>query len=161
MRYGRLKEEQLHALHHEFSVFLATLSIDKNAWDSIKATDSRRVDQILDTFSDMVWDRVLEKCSYLEWVLPKQWFLFHCKPDEVHSYIVNVTDLHIDLTTVSDWSWLSERFYEPEVELFKASKGYDGDRNGFLYQYIRKGAVISDGVHYDQVAAYFLESNEK
>ena len=161
MRYGRLEEEHLHALHHEFSVFLASLSIDKAAWDSIKTTDSKRVNDLLDAFSEAVWDRVLTNCSYLEWVLPKQWFLFYCKSDTVHSYIVNVSDKQIDLTTKSGWSWLSERFYESEVEFFKASKAYGGDRNDFLYEYIRKGAVISDGTHYNQVAAYFLESGEK
>ena len=37
MEYTRLTKEQFKALHKEFSIFLATQSIDKEKWNLIKA----------------------------------------------------------------------------------------------------------------------------
>ena len=66
MEYTRLTKEQFKALHKEFSIFLATQSIDKEKWNLIKAENPDLTNQKLDEFSDIVWMDVLDKIKYLE-----------------------------------------------------------------------------------------------
>ena len=54
MKYERLTKEQFEALHQEFSNFLATQSIDKAEWDSIKTNKPEVAEQELDVFSDLI-----------------------------------------------------------------------------------------------------------
>lgn len=160
MKYHRLNEEQLKAMHEEFSVFLAAQSIDKKAWDTIKSTQPERVDTFIDTFSDMVWEKVLNTCNYLEWNDQRQLFLFHCKSDSISVYIIKVLKESINLETPSGWQWLVDHFFDPEVTLYTSSKVYDGSRNLFLYDYIKKGAVITAGARYNEIATYFSKSSK-
>ena len=47
MEYTRLTKEQFKALHKEFSIFLATQSIDKEKWNLIKAENPDLTNQKL------------------------------------------------------------------------------------------------------------------
>ena len=66
MKYTRLSKEQFESLQKEFALFLASQSIDKIRWDQIKAKNYRLTEELLDLFSDLVWDQSLEKITYLE-----------------------------------------------------------------------------------------------
>jgi hypothetical protein len=65
MKYTRLTKEQFEELTQEFSTFLATQTIDKAEWDTIKA-EKEVAEQELDVFSDLVWEGVLTRAEYLE-----------------------------------------------------------------------------------------------
>ena len=77
MKYQRLTKEQLDELHEEFATFLATQSIDAQMWVEIIAERPNVAEEQLDLFSDIVWERVLEKVTYLENIAPDYLFLFH------------------------------------------------------------------------------------
>ena len=83
MKYTRLTKEQLEELHPEFINFLATQSIDKAEWDSIKANSPEIVEQELDVFSDLIWEGVLTRATYLEYFSKNHVFLFDCKADQI------------------------------------------------------------------------------
>lgn len=50
MKYTRLTKEQFEELHQEFTTFLATQSIDKAEWDTIKKEKPEVAEQELDVF---------------------------------------------------------------------------------------------------------------
>lgn len=62
-------------MHEEFSAFLASNGVDKTLWDSKKVNESSEVDELLDQFSDLVWDAVLEKAGYIENISANHLFL--------------------------------------------------------------------------------------
>ena len=64
LKYTRLTKEQFDYLSEEFSLFLASKAIDSKQWDNIKSNSPERVDLILDLFSDIVWDDILNKGKY-------------------------------------------------------------------------------------------------
>ena len=66
MKYSRLTKEQFEELNQEFSTFLATQAIDKAEWNKIKAEKPEVAEQELDVFSDLIWEGVLSKATYLE-----------------------------------------------------------------------------------------------
>jgi hypothetical protein len=58
VKYTRLTKEQFEELTQEFSTFLATQTIDKAEWDTIKAENRELRKNWM--FSDLVWENVLE-----------------------------------------------------------------------------------------------------
>ena len=70
MKFHRLSEAQFHEMHEEFSVFLASNSIDKKKWERIKSEVPEKVTFLLDKFSDLVWEKILNQCNYLEFSTP-------------------------------------------------------------------------------------------
>ena len=78
MKYSRLTKEQFDLLNIDFSQFLASKSIDKLKWSEMKINNSLQVETLLDKFSDLVWDDILSRETYLIHLSKKQLFLFYC-----------------------------------------------------------------------------------
>ena len=72
MKYSRLTKEQFEELHQEFINFLATQSITADEWTNIKTNKPEVAEQELDVFSDIIWEGVLSKVTYLEHISPQQ-----------------------------------------------------------------------------------------
>tara|TARA_B110000211_G_C14045615_1_gene538789 strand:- start:915 stop:1397 length:483 start_codon:yes stop_codon:yes gene_type:complete len=158
MKYHRLTEAQFHEMHEEFSIFLATNSIDKKKWDCVKKETPTTVSFLLDEFSDLVWEKILTQCSYLEFITPKQLFLFWTKEVTVDTLVLKVTNVKHDLTTSEGFNWMLSNLSSNRITLFKASREYEPRRNDFIYSYLKKGAVLSDGLYFKQLKSYFSNS---
>ena len=61
MRYHKLSEAQLHEMHEEFAIFLASQAINKKEWDRIKEKEPDRIEDFLASFSDLVWEKILSE----------------------------------------------------------------------------------------------------
>jgi cag pathogenicity island protein 24 len=150
MKYSRLTREQFQELHPEFINFLASQSIDRTEWDRIKSKNPHVAEQELDVFSDLIWEGVLNKASYLENNAPKQLFLFQLGETEMNLIMIKVS-VNIDLTTTEGIIWLQEHLLEDAVELFTAHKTYSEDRNADIFNLIQQGAVITQGDLYQAI----------
>ncbi len=148
MKYIRLTKEQLDELHPEFINFLATQSITGEEWAKIKTEQPEVAEQELDIFSDLIWEGVLTKASYLENISPQQLFLFKLGEIDIQLIVVKVTDTSKDITTSAGYKWLQENFTSDEVEFLRASKDYSEDRNADVFGLIQQGAVITKGELY-------------
>ena len=76
MKYSRLTKEQFDLLNIDFSQFLASKSIDKLKWSEMKINNSLQVETLLDKFSDLVWDDILSRETYLIHLSKKQKALY-------------------------------------------------------------------------------------
>ena len=79
MKYHRLTHDQFNEVHEEFAVFLATQGLDRLRWNELKNANSPKIPQLLDLFSDVVWDKIISECTFLEFSTPDQLF-FYSKP---------------------------------------------------------------------------------
>ena len=79
LKYHKLSEAQFNEMHREFTLFLASQNIDKRDWLIIKSKKPELVDKYLNSFSDLVWEKILSNCQYLEFSAVSQIFLFHTK----------------------------------------------------------------------------------
>lgn len=152
MKYSRLTKEQFEALHAEFAKFLAAQSIDKNQWDDIKANDSPRTDELLNLFSDLIWEGVLNGATYLEHYSEKHVFLFHLGPARIESIVIKVLDPGVNLLDANGMVFLREQLFSDLTEIRRGSKPYASDRNADIFSLIHQGAVLSDGNFYTQLA---------
>ncbi len=145
MKYTRLTKEQFEELHHEFARFLAAQSIDEKEWSQIKEAKPGVAEEMLDVFSDLIWEGVLNKVDYVENWSKNQVFLFFFDTASAELIAVKGSHPEIDFNTPEGFQWLKENFDKDEVELYKASKAYATDRNQEKFESIKQGGVISNG----------------
>jgi hypothetical protein len=151
MKYKRLTKEQFEALHKEFSNFLATQSIDKTEWDSIKANKPEVAEQELDVFSDLIWEGVLTNAHYLEHFSKNHIFLFHCQEKLIQSIVLKALEPQVDFMQKEGLQWLSDNMFTDTVEIHIGKKEYQTERNKAIFDLITEGAILSDGQLYLQI----------
>lgn len=155
MKYARLTKEQLEELHPEFIRFLASQSIDKAEWDSLKAEKPEVAEQEIDVFSDLIWDNVLEKAEWLEHYSKNHIFLFKLNKEDMESIIIHAHTPHADFLTEGGLQWLNENIFSDEVQLTRGRKAFGEDRNAEIFSLIQQGAALSDGELYKQFEDMF------
>jgi hypothetical protein len=151
MKYTRLTKEQFEELHHEFALFLASQNIDKTDWEKLKTNQPEIVEQQLDVFSDMIWDGALSKVEFLEHFSKNYIFMFYFAQNQAHSIVIQASDDSVDFTSSEGLVWLSENITSDKIEFTQGKKNFE-DKNEAAFDLIRKGALISDGKLYKQVA---------
>lgn len=135
-------------LYPEFINFLATQSITGLEWDQIKAERPEVAEEELDVFSDLIWEGVLARVTYLENISADHMHLFHLTDKEMKLISVKVLNPNIDLTTKTGFDWFRKNWQSDFAEYLTAAKAYSGDRNRDKFQLIEQGAVITKGELY-------------
>ena len=151
MKYTRLTKEQFEELHQEFTTFLATQSIDKAEWDTIKKEKPEVAEQELDVFSDLIWEGVLTKAQFLEHFSKNHIFLFQCFDTEVKSIVLKSLVPEVDFLTKEGLQWLADNMFTETIEMKVGKKVFTEERNYSLFQLIQQGAFLSDGQLFNQI----------
>jgi Family of unknown function (DUF6495) len=151
MKYSRLTKEQLEELNQEFSTFLATQTIDKAEWDTIKKEKPEIAEQELDVFSDLIWEGVLSKAEFLEHFSKNHIFLFHCFDTHVQSIVLKSLVPETDFLTKEGLQWLSDNMFTKTIEMKIGKKEFTEERNLSIFGLIQQGAFLSDGQLYKQI----------
>ena len=148
MKYDRLTKQQFEELQNEFINFLATQSITASEWETIKKNKPQVVEEELDVFSDLVWEGVLGKVTYLENISRQQMHLFHLADKEMKLISVKILNPDIDLNTSLGFNWFKKNWQSDFVEYLHASKAYTEDKNLDKFKLIQEGSVITKGELY-------------
>lgn len=149
MKYTRLTKEQFEEMHEEFATFLATQQITAAEWQEIKAKTPEVAEQELDVFSDLVWEKVLQKVTFLDKIDAQNAFLFCVQETGIHLVVLKVANPTIDLTTTEGMQWLTENYKDIAVEIFQANRKFSEDKHTDIFELIRQGGIISDGTYYN------------
>jgi hypothetical protein len=151
MKYTRLTKEQLEELHPEFINFLASQSIDKAEWDLIKVNKPEVAEQELDVFSDLIWEGVLSKATFLEHFSKNHIFLFQCFDTYVNSIVLKSLVPEVNFLTKEGLQWLSDNMFTETIEMKIGKKVFTEERNTSIFALIQQGAILSDGQLYQQI----------
>lgn len=151
MKYTRLTKEQFEELHPEFINFLASQSIDKAEWDSIKENKPEVAKQELDVFSDLIWEGVLTRAEFLEHFSKNHIFLFQCFDTYVNSIVLKSLVPEVDFLTKEGLQWLSDNMFTETIEMKIGKKVFTEERNTSIFALIQQGAILSDGQLYQQI----------
>ena len=148
MKYRTLTKEQLESLHEEFARFLASQKIDVTEWTQIKKEKPEVAADELAIFSDIVWEDVLTKTTYLEHFSETTVNLFKCNDTEIYRIAIKVT-WDINLFTQEGFEWLMKNPMDNSVEVYSGKKLYTHERNLEIFDLIEKGSTISKGEVYE------------
>lgn len=155
MKYARLTKEQFEELHPEFTRFLASQQIDKNDWDTVKQDKPEVAEQVLDIFSDLIWEAVLDKAEWLEHYAKNHIFLFKLSKEEMQSIVIHAHAPHVDFLSKGGLQWLNENIFSDEVKVTRGKKPFGEDRNAEVFELIQQGTILTDGTVYKQFEDMF------
>ena len=153
MEYSRLSSEQFNELNQEFATFLAANSLDKKEWDQIKTQNPSQAEEILDRFSDLVWNDVLDKNLFIEHLNPQHLFLFECLENHMQLILIKTQDQTVDFTRPSGLQWIQDHFHSDSISLFQSQKKYS-QRKHDIYDLIQKGGQLSNGSLFKSISSF-------
>ncbi len=151
MKYRRLTSDQLNEMHEEFAKFLATQKIDADKWQEIKDTNPELVQEQLDLFSDLVWEKVLNNVKYIDHIDPKQLDLFRANPETINRIVIKSEKPDFDFRNKKDYQWFIDNSTDKSFTYLKGEKPYVKNRNEELFDMLLKGSYISDGKLFESV----------
>ncbi|MEM9920306.1 MAG: DUF6495 family protein [Bacteroidota bacterium] len=148
MKYRRLQKDELEELEPNFIRFLAAHSIGGDDWLRLKTENPAEVEQLISKFSDVVFEKTLKNLNYLQHNSPKDIKIFHCQADKMVMMGLKVEGASsIDFTQNNDKDAMMQaiRNSGAELQVYRAEKTYNGDREMELFQMMEQGCRISDG----------------
>jgi len=144
MKYKRLNKEELEALQQDFVNFLAAAQITGPDWEKMKKEEIHNADELIDVFSDMVYEKVLGKISYLEYRDAKTLNIFYFGEDKVQLAGLRVKETSpLDLTSpdvISQWSSVNNA----SVNVVRSEKKYEKERQLEIFELLQTGCMITD-----------------
>ena len=148
MKYRRLSVEELEQLEPDFIRFLATNSIAGEDWVKMKANNPEKSNELIDLFSDLVFERTLKKVEHLEFKTPKDIKLFHCMEDKIVMLGLFVEGhSNLDFTKPTDPKLMIEQLKKSsaQLKLYQAEKQFSKQREMELFEMMENGCMISKG----------------
>ena len=136
MKYRLLDKEELLEMEAEFIRFLATRSIPGPDWEKMKTSDPKRVNDYLEEFSDLVFEKILLGVEFLEMKLRDDLKIFRCGKDKIELIGMSVEGAkEIDFTAGQTPKEMMTQFTKSkaQLKLYQAEKPYKGNREKKSY----------------------------
>lgn len=153
MKFRRLTNEELGELETEFTRFLASNTVTANDWEKLKKEDHEKTEGLINIFSDIVFEKTIEKLEFLQLKTPKDLKIFHCRKENIE-----LMGLKVDGETSLDFTQNNEpqammqmlQLSGAKLQLYNAQKKYkNDDRAKELFEMMQNGCLISDGKMYE------------
>ena len=145
MKYRILNNKELEPLKDDFVKFLSTNAVTGEDWDKIKSNKPNEALKLVEIFSDIVWEKALDKIKYLEHRDDKYLKVFYCGQNkmEMVGFKVNAKNAP-SLFNENTFKLLGSgelKFSELSAEFSSSEKIYKISRNLDLFSMIESGCV--------------------
>jgi len=152
MKYKRLVAEELYALEKEFITFLSSAQITGLDWDKMKKNEQEKAEELIDVFSDLVYEKVMSKIFFLEFRDKKELNIFHFEDDKIVLNGIRMKeDSSINLMSDDLFSeWNSNK--SNEISIIKTEKVYIKERGIEIFEMLEKGCYITDDKLFKAIA---------
>lgn len=152
MKYKRLVAEELYALEKEFITFLSSAQITGLDWDKMKKNEQEKAEELIDVFSDLVYEKVMSKIFFLEFRDKKELNIFHFEDDKIVLNGIRMKeDSSINLLSddlFSEWNANKSN----EISIIKTEKVYIKERGIEIFEMLEKGCYITDDKLFKAIA---------
>ena len=152
MKYRRLTNGELTELESEFVRFLSSQAIAGTEWEEIKSNKPEVAEDLINIFSDMVLDNIIDRIEYLELRSAKDYKTLHCTKDKMTMLgilIEGESELDFNQTESPQEMLRQLQQSNAKLKMYRGEKAYKVERNLELFGWLEKGAVISkDGNMY-------------
>jgi len=143
MKYRRLNRDELEDLREEFVQFLSANSIPADEWVRIKAEKPEVANELIDLFSDIVWEKILSKIDFLEMRKANAMRVMKFDDKKAEMVEIRMEGDRFDFTDPDTIRRVAEgsvdlNAFKPKV--LKGSKTYTESREHELFHYLQNGA---------------------
>ena len=156
VKYRRLNKEELEELKDDFIKFLAAQSISADDWESWKTNKIEKVDDLIDLFSDIVMEKILNNIDFLEMLAPNEIKIFSMDIKRARMVGVRMNSNEIDLRKSEDInSFFSDiqKGMNHNPEVFHIEKEYTKPKADEVYFLIENGATVTNEMLYNSIDA--------
>lgn len=144
-KYRILSLEELQALEKEFISYLILNGIDAGDWEKLKKEDKPAAEEIVEQFSEAVFEKIFRKVEYLEWISPKEIRTFQCLREKIVLVGIKATpESEADFTN-PDYIKRTLENPQRDFKIYSTEKEYNKQREEELFEMTTYGCVISDG----------------
>lgn len=145
MKYRCLSDEELAELENEFKQFLISNNVYTEEWESLNKRGDKKVQELVEMFSDIVLDKALKNIKYLEHITPNDIKSFKCDDTEMILIGIASKNQNIDFTkdTLADFA--------DELDIFKTSKPYNKDRELEVFSLLQSGCSFIDEERFNKL----------
>ncbi|MFT6815684.1 MAG: hypothetical protein ACJAZ3_001595 [Sphingobacteriales bacterium] len=151
-KYRNLSIEELQTLEKEFIEFLVVNGLTGMDWEKLKKEQPEEAEAIVIQFSDVVFEGIMRKVKFLEYVSEKHIYCFQCLDDQLVLVCAEASD-------VEHANFRDPEFYkkallgkENKVYVFTEIKKYNLVRELELFDMIQKGCQITEGELFKQLS---------
>lgn len=149
MKYRRLTKEELETLAEDFAIFLASNSIDKKMWDELKSTQKENAEEMLDVFSDMVFEKALASAKYLDRIADTELQCYYFLPKSAHMVSLRYTGQDaFSFFDTDAFRQIPTLLKSDALEIMQGTKTYKLQREEEMFAVLNTGATISTGELY-------------
>ena len=145
MKYRILNNKELEPLKDEFIKFLSANTVTGKDWVKLKSNKPNEALKLVEIFSDIIWEKVLDKIKYLEHRDDKYLKVFYCGENkfELVAFKVNAVNAPslLDETTFKLLGSGELKFSELDAEFYSSEKNYTLSRNMEVFSMIESGCV--------------------
>ncbi len=150
MKYRRLTSEELKSLEQEFITFLSSHQITAQEWEEYKATSPEAAEEMINLFSDIVFDKILSDITFLELRDDRGYRVFRFGPknaDMIWIQYENVNPSRDSESIPENWQDNPDEF-----TIQTATKTYTEPPNEEKFSLLQAGAeVIKDSDLFDLI----------
>ncbi len=144
MKYKRLTTEELKTLEPEFIHFLAAAQITGPDWEKMKKNERSKAEELIDVFSDMVYEKVLGKINFLEYREKQTLNIYNCTADQIILVGLRVNEhSKLDLTAPDVFNQWNESNANA-VHVIRSEKPYKTERGIEVFELLQSGCYITD-----------------
>ncbi|MEX0813426.1 MAG: DUF6495 family protein [Chitinophagales bacterium] len=162
MKFRLLSFEELQSLDKEFMGFLSKRSIAPEEWAHIRIKKQERALELIEAFSEQVFDQVLTKVEYLELREEKKYRQLYFKDNtyiEVGLTADPKTDMDFrDPEQLKDFINSVQKSLAAKLSVFRKEEKYEKTRNEEVFIYVEAGAKRSDEKSFGLMEMLYKES---
>jgi len=144
-KYRLLTKDQLVELEQDFIQYLVLNGIAANDWVKIKADSPSHAQKIIELFSDVVYEQILRKTKFIKLVQKHSIRCFQCLEKKMILMGVNLPEDSLGDFTDPEFLTISMQHPPSELKVFTAENNYSKDRELEIFDWLRKGAIITEG----------------
>ncbi len=143
-KYRELTSEELKELEKEFVDYLIVNGITADDWVKLKEDDKEKANDIITLFSDVVFEGVMRKVQFLEFVSASEIRTFQCLEQKMVLVGMTTDNPNHDFT---DKDFIAQASSQPPqgIKVYTSEKAYNQSREAELFDMIQNGCYISDG----------------
>lgn len=144
MKYKRLGTAELQALEKEFVNFLASAQITAKDWEKMKEQELEKANELIDVFSDLVYEKALKKIKFLEFRDAKTLNIFNCTEEKIKLLGLRVNENSLLDLTAPDVLTKWNESNSGSVTVVRTEKNYTRERELEMFELLETGCLITD-----------------
>jgi len=144
-KYRLLSLEELKELENKFVEYLILNGITADDWIKIKEEESEKAAQIIELFSDVVFEGVLRRTQFLEKRDKKEIKIFQCLKNKF--VLVGLNAVNVAEADLTDKQYLQRAMQSVPVglEVFTSEIAFEQSREKEIFGLTEQGYLIANG----------------